>query len=294
MASDVTAAAPGEELPPDQARHRLGNLASAWRANRLALIGGAVLLLMLLAAYLAPLPHNPFRPESGATLQAPSAAHWLGTDRSGFDVFSRTIVAARLDLPLAMIGALLSMLIGVPIGLAASSKGRWEEVIMRALDMFQAFPLLVLAIVIVALTGNNLRNVVVAILLINVPRFIRLTRSEALGVRESRFMEATRAIGVSPVRALWRHLLPNIAGTILAQASLAAAHAIVIIAALSFIGVGVQPTDASWGSAIRSGAANMSTGEWWIALAPGMAVFIAVLSFNAIADGILNTFESDR
>lgn len=263
-----------------------------WSAQHLSIVLGAgVLLALLLAAFLAPLPHDPFRPDATAGLLPPSGTYWLGTDQSGFDVFSRTIAGGRLDLPLALIATAISMLIGVPIGLLASSKGRWDELVMRGLDVFQAFPLLVLAIVIVALTGNNLRNVVIAIVLINAPRFIRLTRSEALSVRESRFIEAARAMGATRSRVVWRHLLPNISGSILAQASLGAANAIVVIAALSFLGIGTSPTDASWGAMIRAGSQTMATGQWWMAFGPGLAVFLTVVSFNAIADGVMAIFE---
>lgn len=254
-------------------------------------VGLFVLASILLAAFLAPLPYDPYAPASTTTLDAPSSEHWLGTDRSGFDVFSRMIAAGRLDLPLALIGTFLSLVIGVTIGLAASSKGRGSESIMRGLDVFQAFPLLVLAIVIVSLTGNNLPTVVLAIVLIETPRFVRLTRSQALTLRESRFIEAAYAMGATHRRVLWRHLLPNVSGAILAQASLAAANAIVVIAALSFLGIGTSPTDASWGSMIRSGSQVIATGDWWVALGPGIAVFITVLAFNAIADGIQSTLE---
>ena len=261
------------------------------RRNKGVAVALSVLLIMLLAGLFAPLPFDPLKPNPSETLSSPNASNWFGTDRSGLDIFSRTIVAARLDLPLAISGALVSLLVGVPLGLAASTKTRWAERFMRVLDAFQAFPLLVLAIVIVALTGNNLRNIVVAIALINVPRFIRLTRSEALALRESRFIEAARAIGASPRRVLFRHLLPNIVGTIFAQASLAVAHAIVVIAALSFLGIGITPPEASWGAMIREGSQTMATGHWWVATAPGAAVFMAVVSFHTIADGLLAHFE---
>jgi peptide/nickel transport system permease protein len=254
-------------------------------------IGLFVLAAILFAAFLAPLPYDPFEPDAKAILLPPSSEHWFGTDRSGFDVFSRVIAAGRLDLPLALTATFISLVIGVTIGLLASSKGRGSESMMRVLDVFQAFPLLVLAIVIVTLTGNNLRTVVLAIVLIETPRFVRLTRSQALSVRESRFIEAAYAMGATNTRVLWRHLLPNVSGAILAQASLAAANAIVVIAALSFLGIGTSPTDASWGSMIRSGSQVIATGQWWVALAPGIAVFITVLAFNAVADGIEKTLE---
>jgi peptide/nickel transport system permease protein len=267
---------------------------SAWswvRQHSGVAIGLFVLASILFASLLAPLPYDPFEPDAQAILLPPSSEHWFGTDRSGFDVFSRVIAAGRLDLPLALTATFISLVIGVTIGLLASSKGRGSESMMRVLDVFQAFPLLVLAIVIVTLTGNNLRTVVLAIVLIETPRFVRLTRSQALSVRESRFIEAAYAMGATNTRVLWRHLLPNVSGAILAQASLAAANAIVVIAALSFLGIGTSPTDASWGSMIRSGSQVIATGEWWVALAPGIAVFITVLAFNAIADGIEKTME---
>lgn len=282
------------EDAPIPATATKSSMSKRWRWLRAHLgivLGVTVLTVIVLAAFFAPLPFDPRRPDALAALMPPGGGHLLGTDSSGFDVFSRTIAAGRLDLPLALIATVICLLIGVPIGLAASSKSRWDEYIMRALDVFQAFPLLVLALVIVALTGNNLRNVVVAIVLINAPRFIRLTRAEALAVRESRFIEAARAMGASRGRVVWRHLLPNISGTILAQASLSAANAIVVIAALSFIGIGASPTDPSWGSMIRAGGQQMATGQWWVALGPGLAVFLTVLSFNAIADGVMRAME---
>ena len=249
-------------------------------------IGLGILLAMLLAAFVAPLPYDPFKPDGYSVLLPPSSAHWFGTDLTGFDVFSRTIVSARLDLPLAIGGALVSMIVGVTLGLLASAKGRLGESMMRALDAFQAFPLLILAIAIVSISGNRLENVVIAIAVINIPRFMRLVRSEVLSLRESRFAEAAIAIGATKARLMFRHLLPNLTGIILAQVSIAAAHAIIVIAALSFLGIGITPPDASWGAMIQSGARNMISGQWWVAAFPGMAVVIAVASLNLIADGL--------
>ncbi len=292
---DALIPAEREDAPAERrattARQRLGTSLRWARANLGITIGATILLMIVILALFAPLPHDPFRPDASNGLQAPSSLHWMGTDSAGFDVFSRTVAAGRLDLPLALIATFISLAIGVPIGLAASTKSRTSEYVMRALDVFQAFPLLVLAIVLVAITGNNLRNVVVAIVLINAPRFVRLTRSEALSVRESRFIEAAQAMGAGPQRIVWRHLLPNISGSILAQASLSAANSIVVIAALSFIGIGTSPSDASWGSMIRAGSQSMATGQWWIALGPGLAVFLTVVSFNAVADGMMSRLE---
>jgi peptide/nickel transport system permease protein len=254
-------------------------------------LGLSVLSGMLLAAFFLPLPYDPLKPDPAATLKAPSGDHRLGTDLFGFDVFSRIIIAARLDLPLAIAGALVSMLIGVPLGLLASIKGRLGEGLMRGLDAFQAFPLLILAVAIVTLSGNRLENVVLAIAIINIPRFMRLVRSEVLSLREARFVEAAIAFGAGRFRVMFRHLLPNVSGIILALVSLATAHAILVIAALSFIGVGISPPDASWGAMIQSGAGNIVSGQWWVALFPGMAVVVAVISLNLVADGLERVFD---
>jgi peptide/nickel transport system permease protein len=254
----------------------------------------AVLLALLVGAYLAPLPYDPRVPDPEATLQAPSGAHWLGTDKFGLDVFSRLIASAGLDIPLAVGGMAISLVIGVVLGLLASQRGRWGERIVRGLDVFQAFPLLILAIAVVALMGNNIENVVIAIAIINVPRFIRLVRSEGLTIRESRYIEAAHAIGATPVQVMRRHMLPNMTGVILAQASLAVAHSIVVIASLSFLGIGINAADPSWGAMIQTGAQNMTTGQWWVALFPGLAVFVTVMAFNAISHQLQERYGRAR
>ena len=256
-------------------------------------VGIAVLTIMLLAGFFLPLPHSPIRPDALNTLEPPSSLHWFGTDSDGFDIFARTIASARRDLPLAIFGTLLSLLIGIPLGLLASTKSKASERIMRGLDVFQSFPLTIIAIAIVTLTGNRLENVILAIMVINIPRFMRLIRSEALSLRESRFIEAAWAVGATRSRVLIRHMLPNVIGVSLAQSSLAAAHAIVVIAALSFLGVGVSPPQPSWGLMIQAGARRMATGDWWVVVFPGLAVLLTVVALNLIADGLQLTSESE-
>ena len=248
-------------------------------------------MVLLLAGFFLPLPYDPIKPNADATLQAPSSAHWFGTDSIGLDVFSRVIDAAKRDLPLALGGALISGLIGVPLGLLTTIPGRASATIMRALDAFQAFPLLILAISLVTLTGNRLEMVVLAIIVIETPRFMRLVRSEGLAIREARFVEAAEAMGASPARILRVHVLPNVTGVIVVQLSIAAASALVVVAALSFLGIGVSPPDPSWGVMIQDGARQMTSGRWWISLFPGAAVFVAVMSLNLIADDLDIIFE---
>ena len=256
-------------------------------------VPGTILTSMLAAAYNAPLPHDPAEPSTN-TLTAPDGEHWMGTDKFGLDVFSRLVASAGVDIPLALAGMLISLVIGVLLGLAALHRGPWGERVVRALDVFQAFPLLILAIALVALMGNNIENVVVAIAIINVPRFVRLVRSEGLTIRESRYIEAAHAIGATGPRVMFRHVLPNMTGIILAQASLAVAHSIVVIASLSFLGIGINAADASWGAMIQTGAQNMTTGQWWVSVFPGLAIFLTVLCFNAISDELQDTFGRAR
>lgn len=246
----------------------------------------AVLLLVVMigAALWAPLPYDPMKPDGYNTLQPPSADHWFGTDGSGFDIFSRTIVAAKLDIPLALAGTLAAVVVGVTLGLFAGRKGWFAEGLMRGLDAVQAFPLLVLAMVVVAAGGPRTLSIVGAIVLVEAPRFMRIIRGESLHLRESRFIEAAHSFGAGTGRILFRHILPNVMPMVFVQGALAAGSAIRVIAALSFLGIGIAPPEASWGAMVQLGTAGIVSGQWWIALFPGIAIFLAIAAFNVIAD----------
>lgn len=249
-------------------------------------VGVTLIGIIVLAGWFLPLRHDPLEPYP-SSLVSPNSDFWFGTDNLGRDVFARTIRGARLDPVIALSGTLISICIGVPIGLTVGYlKGKWSERFMRVLDIFQALPLLVLAIVLVALTGSSARNVVLAITVIYVPRFIRLIRSEVFVLRESRFIEAAVAIGASRRRILFRHLLPNVSGVILVQASLTAAQSILVIAGLSYLGIGVPPPTPTWGGMIQIGTQNIVTGQWWPVAFPGLIVFVCVASFNLISDNL--------
>jgi peptide/nickel transport system permease protein len=260
------------------------------RRNRSIAIGVAVLGLMLLAAVALPLPYNPTTPDPTAVLHAPSSAHLFGTDSSGFDVFSRTIAAGKRDIPLALAGTLGAMLIGVTLGLFAAF-GRIGEGAMRVVDAFAALPMILIVVVVVQLMGGGLIDIFIALVVVSVPVFMRTTRGQAIGIRSQRFIEAANAIGCSQPRVAFRHILPNSAGIILAQTSLAAADAIAVIATMGFLGVGVAPPTPDWGSMIQGGAVPLISGQWWVALFPALAVFIAVSALNFVADGIERCFE---
>jgi len=253
-------------------------------------IGVLVLLGLILASLVLPLPHDPLRPDPTALVQPPSSAHPFGTDASGFDVFSRTIESAQRDLPLALIGTLASLLIGVPLGLFASS-GRVGEGLMRVVDAFAALPMIIIAVVAVQLMGGGVVNIVFALAIVNIPRFMRLVRGESLALRKARFVEAAIAIGCSPLRVGFNHVFRNAYGIVLVQASLTAANAVVVIAAMSFLGIGISPPTPTWGSMIQDGTTTMVQGNWWVVFFPSLAIFIVVSALNFIADGIEKHFE---
>lgn len=246
----------------------------------------AVLAALCVAALALPLPFDPLTPDPSSILQPPSITHPFGTDGNGFDIFSRTIAAAGRDLPLVIAGTFGSLLLGLPLGLIAGTKSRFSEVLLRTLDVFQSFPVIIIAIAVVAVSGNNIASVIPAILIINVPRFIRLIRTESLAIRESRYVEAARVAGASKARILYRHILPNVADITIVQTSLAAAHAMIVIAALSFVGVGITLPEPSWGGMIQDGARQIVTGHWWVSLFPGLAMFAVICCFNIAADGV--------
>lgn len=261
-----------------------------WQRLSLSIPAGILLALFLSGLFL-PLPYDPVRPDASANLLPPSATHPFGTDSVGFDVFSRTIAAAKRDMPLAFGGAFLSAVIGVALGLLATGRGAWARGLMRALDAFQSFPLMILAISIVTLTGNRLEMVVFAILVIEVPRFMRLVRAEGMVIRETRYVEAAVAMGASPLRVLLVHVLPNVTHVIAVQISIATANALMVVAALSFLGIGVSPPDPSWGAMIQAGARQLTTGQWWVSLFPGLAVFVSVFCLNVVAEQLEVRFE---
>jgi peptide/nickel transport system permease protein len=263
-----------------------------------ALTGGATLIgLLFVASFVVPaLWHQgPREPNPIASFQAPSWSHPFGTDSQGFDIFVRTLYAPRYDLTLAVAGVLIALVIGVGLGLFAGlSRGWLGDLALRITDVVQAFPLLILALTLVALTGNHATNVIWAIVLINVPMFLRLTRSSVLSIREQRFIDAAVAVGNPRWRVATRHVLPNAIGPVIVQAGVNMGYAILTIAALAFLGVGIQVPTPEWGSMILIGRGDVITGEWWTALFPGLALATAVVGFNLMADGIERLREVRR
>jgi peptide/nickel transport system permease protein len=275
-----TAALPAVEAPSSPGRRR------RVPASLSLYVGSTLLAVILLAGLFLPLRYGATTLDTNAVSLPPSADHWFGTDEVGQDMFARTVRAARTDLPLAIGGTALATVLGVAGGLAVSSKRRWSEWIMRGLDAFQSLPLLILTIALVVISNNNIVMVAVAVALVSGPFYIRIVRSQAVVVRESRFIEAAITSGASTTRVMWKHMLPNLRAVILAQTALTGAVALLVVASLSFIGVGVVPPTPSWGAMIRGGAGQLVTGQWWAALFPGLALFSCIISFNLIADGL--------
>jgi len=257
--------------------------------NPITFMGLLMVTLVVLVAIFAPLlaNHDPYRVNPLAAYQAPSSKHWFGTDHVGMDVYSRVVFAARTDLSIAFFATLISMLIGVPLGVIAGYKGGLvETLIMRTIDGVNAFPAFVLAMLIVAALGQGIFNIIIVIGFVNSTLFTRLVRAEVLALKESDFIEAARCVGNPTLSLMFRHLVPNAAAPILVTSALNASWAIWVAAGLSFIGVGVPIPTAEWGLMINVGSESLITGEWWMSVFPGLAIVFTVLGFNLLADGL--------
>lgn len=257
------------------------------------LLFAAFVLLALVGPWLA--PFDALASNVGAPLSPPSAAHWFGTDALGRDILSRVMVAARLDLGIAVAAVGLSCLIGGLAGACAGYFGGWtERIVGRLSDTIMAFPLFVLAMGIVAALGNTVANIVLATAIINLPFYIRVARAESAVLRNAGFVEAARLAGNSEARLLFHHIIPNILPPMTVQISLNMGWAILNAAGLSFIGLGVRPPAAEWGIMVAEGAQYIVSGEWWIALFPGAVLMLAVFCFNLLGDSLRDLVDPRR
>ncbi|MGA8798487.1 MAG: ABC transporter permease, partial [Pseudolabrys sp.] len=236
-------------------------------------------ILIALCALIGPyvVPYDPLASDTSATLASPSFKHWFGTDQLGRDIFSRVIVATRLDFTIAISSVMLVFAMGGFAGIAAGFFGGWtDRIVGRISDTIMAFPLFVLAMGIVAALGNTVTNIVLATAIVNFPLYVRVARAEANVRRDAGFVQAARLSGNGDFRILLMHILPNIMPIMMVQISLTMGYAILNAAGLSFIGLGVRPPTPEWGIMVAEGAGNIISGEWWIALFPGAALMIAV------------------
>ena len=257
----------------------------------------ALFLVIVLAALIGPyvVPYDPLASDTAVALKGPSAAHWFGTDQLGRDVFSRVVVATRLDFFIAVASVALVFLMGGLAGVAAGFFGGWTDRIVGSIvDTIMAFPLFVLAMGIVAALGNTVENIVYATAIINLPIYARLARAEANVRRDAGFVEAARLCGNGEARIVLTQLLPNILPLMMVQVSLTLGYAILNAAGLSFIGLGVRPPTPEWGIMVAEGASFIVSGEWWIALFPGLALMLAVFCFNLLGDGLRDIIDPQR
>lgn len=266
----------------------------------LYLFGFVVAVLFVLLIPLAPVivPHSPTAPNSAAVLLPPGATHLFGTDINGMDVFSRVVYAPRVDLVIALLGTLISFvvgsLLGVMVAYLSNRRGPlgWiAEGTMRVADVIQAFPVFVLALALVAVAGNSARNVVIAIAFLNVPVYLRLLRARGLSVRTRTYVEAARCAGDSDLKIMFRHILPNSLAPAFAQLSVNFGWAILLTAGLSFVGAGVRPPTAEWGLMVSVGAGNIITGQWWPSLFPGLAIALVVLAFALVGETLEHVLD---
>ena len=274
----------------DHARYVLGE-------NRVTAFAFGLLIVLLIAAIIGPsiVPYDPLASNTAQTLKPPSAANWFGTDQLGRDIFSRVVVATRLDVFIAMASVVLVFLMGGLAGIAAGFFGGWtDRIVGRVADTIMAFPLFVLAMGIVAALGNTVQNIVIATAIVNFPLYARVARAEANVRREAGFVQAARLSGNGEFRILLVHILPNIMPIMIVQMSLTMGYAILNAAGLSFIGLGVRPPTPEWGIMIAEGASFMVSGEWWIALFPGLALMTAVFCFNLLGDGLRDIVDPSR
>ncbi len=266
---------------------------AAFNANKTSWVGLVIFLIVAFAAVAAPLlsPHDPVEQNILYKLKPPTAEYPLGTDAFGRDILSRLLYGARISLVIGFVSTIVAMLIGSLIGILAGwYGGRFDILVMQTMDMLLAFPSLILGLLIVAMLGPSMTNIILAIALTSVPAFARIARAPTISVKEREYIEACRALGYSDARIMGGHILPNIFPEILVMGSLWLANAIRTEASLAFIGLGVKPPTPTWGGMIREGFENILDSAW-LAVAPGLAILVVVFALNLLGDGLRDAID---
>jgi peptide/nickel transport system permease protein len=284
------------ERPASRRQAAWGRAYAGWRSfarNRLALVGLVLVLALVVLAVLAPwiAPHPPTVGDLAQRLQPPSAAHWFGTDDQGRDIFSRLLHGSRITLFVVVLVAVLAAPIGLLVGTAAGYAGGWvDALLMRITDIFLAFPRLILALAFVAALGPGIENAVIAIAITSWPPYARIARAEPLSLRQADYSQAVRLLGAGPVRVVLRHVMPMCVPSVIVRVTLDMAGIILTAAGLGFLGLGAQPPMPEWGAMIAAGRAYVLD-QWWVAAAPGAAIFIVSLAFNLLGDGLRDALD---
>ncbi len=274
-------------------RTPLGEFWRRFRRQRVALVSGAVILALILAAILAPViaPFDPSAPDYDNVLAGPSALHLTGTDAYGRDILSRIIWGGRVSLSVGFLSVALGGVVGVVLGLISGFLGGWvDSLLMRLMDVLLAFPGIILAIGVVALLGPGLDNVIYSIAVFSVPVFARLVRGSALSLKQTLYVQAARSIGVKPLLLMLRHILPGAMPGVIVYASLRLGTSILTAASLSFIGLGARPPSPEWGAMLSDGRSYLGVADH-LTVFPGLAIFITVLAFNLLGDGLRDALD---
>ncbi len=296
MADAAIADQPALATPAPSRRGYGGYGTAIWRQfrrNRAAVAGLALTALFILVAVLAPLltPYDPIEQDLSIAQEPPSAAHWLGTDDLGRDLLSRIVLGARVSLVMSLSTVGIALLVGAAVGILAGYHGRRiDAVLMRCMDVLQAMPGILLAIIVVAILGVGLENVIVAIALSSVPLFARIARGSTLSVRTEEYVQAANVVGASTGRILLRHVLPNIVAPLIVMISLRISTVILTASGLSFLGLGAQPPTPEWGAMLSAGRSYLTTSPH-IATFPGIAIMLVVLGFNLLGDGLRDALD---
>jgi peptide/nickel transport system permease protein len=261
--------------------------------SRSAVVGGSLLLLVILAALAAPLisPYDPIKTNQRLSLEAPSLAHLMGTDRFGRDIFSRVVWAGQTSLPIGLVSVAIGVLAGVTVGLLAGYYGGWVDAIsMRLVDLLLAFPGILLALAIIAVLGGSLTNLMIAVGIAAIPEYVRITRGTVLSLKQREFVLAARVIGCRGPAIMLRHILPNVVAPLIVLATLGMAAAIITGSALSFLGLGIKPPTPEWGNMLAEGREFLQRAPW-VAFFPGAAIMLTVLSINLLGDGLRDALD---
>ncbi|MFD1037400.1 ABC transporter permease subunit [Virgibacillus byunsanensis] len=264
-----------------------------FKKQRLAMVAGGFVLLLVIIAILGPIitPYSSVEPDYANVLQGASLDHLAGTDAYGRDIFSRILEGTRISLTVGATSVLLGAVIGTILGLISAFYGKWlDSIIMRTCDVLFAFPGILLAIGIIAILGPGLVNVVIAISIFSIPNFARIVRSSALSTKSSVYVEATRSIGARNRRIIWKHIFPGTVSSIIVNFTMRLGTAILTAASLSFLGLGAQPPSPEWGAMLSSGRDYLSTAPH-VTFYPGLAIFLTVLAFNLLGDGLRDTLD---
>jgi len=264
-----------------------------WRRWRLLAVGSTLVAIVVFCALFSDVvaPYSPYDLDVTYMLQGPSALHWLGTDEVGRDVLSRAIFAARISVEVALVAVGVGLIGGTIIGIIAAYFGGWIDLaLMRLMELLFSFPAILLAVILLASLGTSILNAMLAIGIIFIPGFSRLARAATNDVLRQQYIDAARTVGMGDGRILVREILPNVVTPLLVEAAVAFAYAVLLESALSFLGLGAQPPEPSWGNMLNTGRGFMAQAPW-LGIVPGMAMFLCVLGFNLLGDGLRDAFD---